>query len=96
MRFSGDLGFEALEGQSPPTARINELKDLVKEALQVGPMERKVLVALRPADETLMDKALKQLVQAGNVVQPKRGVYELVVSSDPPSLGEEEVQKPND
>ena len=57
-------------------------------------MERKALVALRPADETLMDKALKQLVRAGNVVQPKRGVYELVVSSEPPSLEEAENQKP--
>ena len=40
--------------------------------------------------EDLLDKALKRLTQASEVSKAKRGNYELSVSSDPPTLREED------
>ncbi len=46
--------------------------------------------------EDLLDKALKRLTQASEVSKPKRGNYELSVSSDPLTLREEDSEKTPD
>ena len=46
--------------------------------------------------EDLLDKALKRLTQASEVSKPKRGNYELSVSSDPLTLREEDSEETSD
>ena len=91
--FAGELGFELVEGAAEPTAKIEQLQAKLKDALQDGRKERKELVALAPGEDALIDKALRKMVVAGDIIKPQRGVYELPTSSEPPTLVESEIQK---
>ena len=53
----------------------------VKDELYSGVMTRPELIAALGNDD-LLDKALSRLVSAGEIFRPKRGSYELVVSSE--------------
>ena len=93
LRFAGELGFEAVGIDVTTTPRaIDDIIRKVKEELRSGVMTRQELVATLGNDD-LLDKALTRLVQAGEVRKPKRGSYELVVSSESPNLREEEAEE---
>ncbi len=69
---------------STPSA-IAEMVRMVKDELQSEVMTRQELVAKLGTDD-LLYKALGRLVKSGEVCRPKRGSYELAVSSEPPNL----------
>jgi len=56
----------------------------VKDELRSGVMTRQELIA-KLGNDDLLDKALSRLVNACEVSKPKRGSYELVVSSESPT-----------
>ena len=94
VRFAGELGFEAVEGQSAaPTARIPQLQAMAREALTSGRKTRQELIALSPGEEDLMDKAMSKMFLACEVTKPERAVYELAVSSESPNLMDSGIQK---
>ena len=68
---------------------------MVKDKLQFGVMTRKELVATLGNDD-LLDKVLGRLVKAGEISKPKRGSYELVVSSESPNLREKDSEETSD
>ena len=85
LRFAGDMGFESLEGSGGITqTAIAAMSIKVKDELRSGVMTRQELVATLGNDD-LLDKALSRLVSAGEIFRPKRGSYELVVSSESPT-----------
>ena len=96
LRFAGELGFEAVDAHitSNPSA-IADLVRMVKDKLQFGVMTRKELVATLGNDD-LLDKVLGRLVKAGEISKPKRGSYELVVSSESPNLREKDSEETTD
>ena len=96
LRFAGELGFEAVDANiiANPSA-VADLARTVKDKLQFGVMTRKELVATLGNDD-LLDKALGRLVKSGEVRKPKRGSYELVVSSESPNLREEDSEETSD
>jgi len=96
LRFAGELGFEAVDANitSTPSA-IDDLVRMVKDKLQFGVMTRKELVDSLGNDD-LLDKVLGRLVKAGEVCRPKRGSYELVVSSESPNLREKDSEETSD
>ena len=55
----------------------------VKDGLRSGVMTRQELIA-KLGNDDLLDKALSRLVDAREIAKPKRGSYELVVSSESP------------
>ena len=57
----------------------------VKDELRSGVMTRQELIATLGNDD-LLDKALSRLVNAREIAKPKRGSYNLVVSSESPTL----------
>ena len=79
---------------STPSA-IADLARMLKDKLQFGVMTRKELVASLGNDD-LLDKVLGRLVKAGEVCRPKRGSYELVVSSESPNLREKDSEETSD
>ena len=56
----------------------------VKDELRSGIMTRRELIA-KLGNDDLLDKALSRLVSVDEVWRPKRGSYELVVSSESPT-----------
>ena len=56
----------------------------VKDELRSGVMTRQELIA-KPGNDDLLGKALSRLVNAREIAKPKRGSYELVVSSESPT-----------
>ncbi len=56
----------------------------VKDELRSGVMTRQGLIA-KLGNDDLLDKALSRLVNACEIAKPKRGSYELVVSSESPT-----------
>ena len=58
----------------------------VKDELRSGVMTRQELIA-KLGNDDLLDKALSRLVNAREIAKPKRGSYELVVSSESFPLG---------
>ncbi|GEM_PF-5213329 len=85
LRFAGDMGFESLEGSGGITqTAIAAITLKVKDELRSGVTTRQELVATLGNDD-LLDKALSRLVSAGEIFRPKRGSYQLVVSSESPT-----------
>ncbi len=85
LRFAGDMGFESLEGSGGITqTAIAAITLKVKDELRSGVTTRQELVATLGNDD-LLDKALSRLVIAGEIFRPKRGSYQLVVSSESPT-----------
>ena len=96
LRFAGDMGFEAVEGGGGITqGAIADMTIKVKDELRSGVMTRQELIA-KLGNDDLLDKALGRLVKAGEVCRPKRGSYELVVSSESPNLREEDSEETSD
>ena len=56
----------------------------VKDELRSRVMTRQELIA-KPGNDDLLDKALSRLVNAREIAKPKRGSYQLVVSSESPT-----------
>ena len=56
----------------------------VKDELRSGVMTRQELIA-KLGNDDLLDKALSRLVNAREIAKPKRGSYQLVVSSESPT-----------
>jgi archaellum biogenesis ATPase FlaH len=85
LRFAGDMGFEAVEGTGGITqSAIADMTIKVKDELRSGVMTRQELIA-KLGNDDLLDKALSRLVSADEISKPKRGSYELVVSSESPT-----------
>jgi len=85
LRFAGDMGFESVEGSGGITqSAIAAMTLKVKDELRSGVMTRLQLIAAL-GNEDLLDKVLSRLVSAGEIFRPKRGSYELVVSSESPT-----------
>ena len=63
----------------------------VKDELRSGVMTRQELIA-KVGNDDLLDKALSRLVNAREIAKPKRGSYQLVVSSEsfPLEVGDSE------
>ena len=87
VKFAGDMGFEAIQGTDGQTpSNIAKKQEELRTFLGDGrPRQRKELVSALD-NEDLVDKALKNMRLGGEVDRPKRGVYQLRVSSEPPSL----------
>lgn len=97
IRFARDLGFELVgAGDVPTHNRLAEYQARIKELVARGTNRRRGFIAFGLDDDNLLDKALSGLVRAGELRRPKRGTYELAVSSFPPSMGEEETKEHTD
>jgi hypothetical protein len=86
LRFSGDLGLEAVEtgGESSPS-QLATIQTRIMERAHAGDRTRQQFLAL--GQEDLVDKALHRLVQAAEMQKVKRGEYEVsAVSSEPPDI----------
>ena len=64
----------------------------VKDELRSGVMTRQELIA-KLGNDDLLDKALSRLVNAREIAKPKRGSYQLVVSSESPNLREKDSEE---
>ena len=93
LRFAGDLGFEAVDTEDPtgPSAIIT-MEQRIKELIPTGQKTRKELVSVL-GNEDLADKALHRLVLAGELRRVKRGLYEAIVSSEPPNIGDSDSEE---
>ena len=96
LRFAGDMGFEAIEGSGGITqSAIAAMTLKVKDELRSGVMTRQELIA-KLGNDDLLDKALSRLFNACEIAKPKRGSYELVVSSESPNLREKDSEETSD
>ena len=79
LQFTGNLGFLSADLTlltGGPT-EIAEIKDKLRALLQGGDKKRSELLEGLPGKEAIMDKALGEMIKAGEIHRPKRGTMRL-------------------
>jgi len=95
LQFKGDLGFDSadLTQLTGGPTEISEIKNRLRALMRDGEKKRKDLVERFPGKEALVDKALGEMLKAGEIDRPKRGTYRLIVSNFLTGIGEYESMK---